>query len=126
MGIYVRFRQENFHAKDVADFLHALLKHLHGHIILLLDGANIHKGPIIDEFLEKHPRLHIEHFPGYVPELNPVEQVWNDFKGRMANSLPLQKQDIRVALHNNTRRARQSQDKLRSYVLSSKLPSPPW
>jgi hypothetical protein len=50
--------------------------------------------------------------------------VWNDFKGHTANSLPLDKQDIRNSLHANTRRVRRSQDKLRSLILASELPSP--
>ena len=73
-----------------------------------------------------YPRLYVEWFPGYAPELNPVEQLWNDFKGHTANSLPLNKQDIRNNLHCNTRRAKRSTQKLRSYILSSELPSPPW
>ena len=70
------------------------------------------------------PRLQTEWFPKYAPELNPTEQVWNEFKGHTANSLPLDKQDIRNSLHANTRRVRRSQDKLRSLVLASELPSP--
>jgi transposase len=71
-----------------------------------------------------NPRLHTEFFPKYAPELNPAEQVWNEFKGHTANSLPLDKQDIRNSLHANKRRVRRSQDKLRSLILASKLPSP--
>jgi len=53
-----------------------------------------------------------------------TEQVWNEFKGHTANSLPLDKQDIRNSLHANKRRVRRSQDKLRSLILASKLPAP--
>lgn len=126
MGLYVRFQQENFKAPHVADFLRALLRHLRGHVILLWDRGKIHKGPFIQKVLEDNPRLHIEWFPGYAPDLNPAEQIWNDFKGRTANSVPLSKKDIRTSLHANARRARRSQAKLRSYILSSDLPSPPW
>ena len=126
VGLYVRFQQESFTAEHVARFLQVLLRHLHGHVILLWDGGKIHKGPIIAAFLQHHPRLHVERFPGYSPELNPVEHIWKDFKGHTANTLFLDKQDIRLSLHGNTRRVRRSQAKLRSFVLSSELPSPPW
>jgi transposase len=126
MGLYVRFQQDNFHVQDIGDFLHVLLKHLRGPIILLWDRAKIHKGPKIEKILKKNSRLYIEWFPSYAPELNPVEQIWNDFKGHTANSLPLNKQDLRIALHNNKRRVSNSQIKLKSFVLSSKLPSSPW
>jgi hypothetical protein len=59
-------------------------------------------------------------------ELNPAEQVWNDFKGHTANSLRRNKQDIRLNLHASARRVRRSGAKLRSFVLSSDLPSASW
>ena len=126
MGLYVRFQQDTYKAPHVARFLRTLLHHLRDHVILLWDKGQIHKGPIIEKVLRDYPRLNIEWFPGYAPELNPAEQIWNDFKGHSANSLFLNKQDIRLNLHGNTRRVRRSQAKLRSFVLSSKLPSPPW
>jgi transposase len=126
MGLYVQFHQDNFSAVGVAKFLRMLLNHLRGQVILLWDGGTIHKGPFINAVRDAYPRLHLERFPGYAPELNPVEQVWNDFKGRTANSLLRNKQDIRLSLHASTRRVRSSGDKLRSFVLSSDLPSAPW
>jgi len=126
MGLYVQFRQDNFTAVQVATFLRRLLRHLRGPVILLWDGGQIHKGPHINSVRDAYPRLHLERFPGYAPDLNPAEQVWNDFKRHTANSLLRNKQDIRLTLHASTRRVRRSGDKLRSFVLSSDLPSAPW
>lgn len=125
MGIYVRFQQDAFKNVHVAKFLRNLLRHLRGNVILLWDRAPIHKGTIIHEICKRYKRLHVEWFPGYAPELNPAEQIWNDFKGHSANSLFRDKQDIRLNLHSNTSRVRRSQAKLRSFILSSDLPSPP-
>ena len=124
IGLYARFQQDNFKAVHVAPFLRQLLRHMLGPVILLWDRGQIHKGPIVERVLRDNPRLHTEFFPKYAPELNPAEQVWNDFKGHTANSLPLRKQDIRNSLHANRRRGCRSQDKLRSFILASKLPSP--
>ena len=124
LGLYVAFQQENFKAVHVAPFLRGLLQHLPGPVILLWDQGQIHKGPAIRRALRDNPRLETELFPKYAPELNPAEQVWNEFKRHTANSLPLDKQDIRNSLHANTRRVRRSQDKLRSFILASELPSP--
>ena len=124
IGLYARFQQDNFKAVHVAPFLRHLLRHLPGPVILLWDQGQIHKGSAIRQVLLDYPRLHTEWFPKYAPELNPAEQVWNEFKNHTANSLPLDKQDIRNSLHANTRRVRRSQDKLRSLILASKLPSP--
>jgi len=126
IGLYGRFQQNNFKAVHVAPFLRQLLRHMPGPVILLWDQGQIHKGPAIRRVLSDNRRLQTEFFPKYAPELNPTEQVWNEFKGHTANSLPLTKQDIRNSLHANKRRVCRSQDKLRSFILSSKLPSPPW
>ena len=124
LGRYARFQQDNFKALHVARFLRQLLRHLPGPVILLWDQGQIHKGPAIRQVLSDNLRLHTEFFPKYAPELNPAEQVWNDFKRHTANSLPLDKQDIRNSLHANKRRVQRSQDKLRSLILASELPSP--
>ena len=124
IGLYARFQQDNFKAVHVAPFLRQLLRHMPGPVILLWDRGQIHKGAVIDRVLRDNPRLQTEWFPKYAPELNPAEQVWNEFKGHTANSLPLDKQDIRNNLHANKRRVRRSQGKLRSLILASKLPSP--
>jgi transposase len=124
VGLYARFQQDNFKAVHVGPFLRCLLRHLPGPVILLWDQGQIHKGPIIDQVRADYPRLQTEWFPKYAPELNPAEQIWNEFKGHTANSLPLDKQDIRNSLHANARRVRRSQVKLRSLIRASELPSP--
>ena len=126
LGLYVQLRQDNFKAVQVAKFLRLLLAHLRRHVILLWDGGKIHKGPAINAVRDAFPRLHLERFPAYAPELNPVEQVWNDFKRHTGNSLLRDKQDIRLSLHGSARRVRRNPNRLRSFVLSSDLPSAPW
>ena len=92
---------------------------------MLWDRGSMHRGLAIEAVCQAHPRLHLEEFPGYAPELNPTEQVWNDFKGHTANSLLRDTWDLRRRLSANTRRVRRSPAKLRSFIRSSKLPSPP-
>jgi putative transposase len=125
LGRYVRFPPHHCKAVDVADFLRALLRHVRGPIMWWWDRGSIHRGPAIDAVRQAHPRLHGEEFPAYAPELNPTEQVSNDFKGHTANSLPRDTRELRRSLRANTRRVCHSQAKLRSFILSSKLPSPP-
>jgi len=124
IGLYARFQQDNFKAVHVAPFLRQLLRHMPGPVILVWDQGPIHKGAAIERVLRDNPRLQAERFPKYAPELNPAEQIWNEFKGHTANSLPMDKQDIRNSLHANKRRVRRSQGKMRSLILASKLPSP--
>jgi len=126
MGLYTRFRKENFAAVDVADFLRRLLRHLRGPVILLWDGAPIHRGGPFRQVQEAFPRLHLERFPAYAPELNPVEWLWKDCNGHMANSLLRDERHIHQRLHGTKRRVVRSQEKLRSFVEASHLPSTPW
>ena len=126
MGIYLCFQEENFKAVNVAAFLRHVLEHLRGPILLLWDSGRAHQGPAIRVVLEAHPRLHVEPFPKYAPELNPAEQVWNDFKGRTANSLYDNTKQVGQRIRASKRRVSRSQEKLRSFVLSSELSSPPW
>jgi transposase len=124
VSVYVSLREDNFKAVHVGPVLRSLLQHVSGPIILLWDQGQIHKGPVIREVLLDHPRLQTEFFPKYAPELNPVEQVWHDFKRHTANSLPQDKRDLEVSIHSNTYRVRRSQNRLRSFVMASELPAP--
>jgi len=45
-----------------------------------------HKSKLVNQWAAKHPRLHLEYFPPYAPDLNPTEYVWGNLKyHRMAN-----------------------------------------
>jgi transposase len=55
---------------------------------VLLDRANIHRGPLVRALLARHPRLRLEYFPSYAPELNPAEGVWRWTKAELANGQP--------------------------------------
>lgn len=124
LGLYLRFQAGSVKGVHVADFLRTLLRQLRGHVILLWDRARMHRGRAIEAVRQAYPRLHVEEFPAYAPELNPTEQLWNDWKGHTANSLLQDLRDLRRRLYANTRRVRRSQQKLRSFLLASKLPSP--
>ncbi len=125
MGLYTRFQQENFNTAAFVNFVRMLLAHLRGPVILLWDRLAAHRSAA-RRLQRRFPRLHIEYFPAYAPELNPVEWVWKDFNGRTANSLLRDKQHIRQRLHTNKRRVSRTQAKLRSFVEASHLPSTPW
>ena len=56
-------------------------------ITVLWDRHGIHrKAGVVQAYLAKHPEIVAEDFPGYAPDLNPDEQVWNWTKnGPLAN-----------------------------------------
>jgi transposase len=77
----------NAKATDVVDFLGLLKETLGGPLTVLWDRHGIHrKAGVVQAYLAKHPEIVTEDFPGYAPELNPDEQVWNWTKnGPLAN-----------------------------------------
>ena len=59
-----------------------LLRKIAGKILLIWDGSPIHHGQAVKEFLSAGAanRLHLERLPGYAPDLNPDEGIWNYLK----------------------------------------------
>jgi len=90
--------------------------------MLLWDGGSIHRGPALAELLARHPRLHVECFPAYAPELNPDEQVWNHFKAELANGCPLTVDYLMADLIRIARCTRRSSRLLRGFIHESDLP----
>lgn len=88
VGLYLHFHQEDISQAKVVLFLRYLLQEIRGHIVLIWDGGSVHTGQDVREFLRRHPRLHIESFPAYAPELNPDEGVWGHHKRALANGRP--------------------------------------
>lgn len=57
-------------------------------ICIVWDNASFHKGQEIKKALKKGKlleRVHLIAFPPYAPDQNPIEHVWNDAKGAIAN-----------------------------------------
>lgn len=86
----------------MAEFLHRLLRHLHGHVVLLWERTLIHKGRPVRDLLSRYARLHVEWFPGYAPELNPVEYMWTKTKRRLATSPPEGAEELRAMVDSAT------------------------
>jgi hypothetical protein len=66
----------------VVDFLRVLLRKIPGKVLVIWDGSPIHQGPALSAFLQRGAakRLHLERLPGYAPDLNPDEGIWNYLK----------------------------------------------
>lgn len=123
LGLYLHFHpDQNITHVEVALFLRALLRHLRGHVIVLWDGGSIHKGPDVRTLRARCPRLHVERFPAYAPELNPDEFVWGYLKRALANGRPDSLRDLLATLSRLTRRVGHRPDLLRAFIRASDLP----
>jgi transposase len=122
LALFLQFRRRSFKGPDVKRFLQDLLKHVHGPIILLWDGGRIHRHHEVKTWCEAHPRLQVEEFPGYAPELNPAEYVWCQSDSALANSMPEELDELKTMLVATKRRLLRSQDLLWSCIYASDLP----
>lgn len=79
------FHQKQYRAYrsvDVVRFLKHLLRHIEGKLLVIWDGAPIHRAQPVKDFLSNGgaERVQLEPLPGYAPELNPDEGVWRHLK----------------------------------------------
>lgn len=122
LGLFGMFFWNNIAQEEVVLFLHEVLHHLPGHVIALLDNGSIHKGDPLRNLCRRFPRLHLEYFPGYAPELNPEEGVWGLLKGKLANGRPDDLDTLADLLQNEFSIVAQSQVSLRGCIRQSGLP----
>jgi DDE superfamily endonuclease len=86
-------------------------------------NSTTHQGEPLPKLLRQHPRLSIEHFPSYAPELNPDEGVWSLAKRELANSCPKDVDELMEDILRSIEAIRSSPEKLRGCILQSELPS---
>jgi transposase len=82
--IFLQTQERAYKAEQVVAFLKMLMRKIKGKLLVIWDGAPIHRAKVIKDFLAQGAakRLHLERLPGYAPELNPKVRVWNLLKRR--------------------------------------------
>jgi transposase len=121
-GLYFLLSPQNIRHPEVCRFVRDLLRHLRGAVIVIWDNGAIHGGEAIRALQARYPRLHLYRFPGYAPELNPDEGVWQIAKRALANGRPDSQRELFRHLRSQLRRIRRSQSLLRGCVRGSDLP----
>lgn len=124
LGLYYQLSLDSIGQQEVSRFIRHLLRHLRGGpVILLLDNASMHRGRLLRQLPQQHKRLHIEYFPSYTPELNPDEGVWSWTKRALANTSPLDLDELIQEVIAAIEQLRRSPRRLRGCVLQSQLPN---
>jgi transposase len=73
--------QGALNAARFVDYLKELMKHRKRPLMLILDSLPAHKGPLVRNYVDSlQGKLQLHYLPGYAPELNPDELVWNHMK----------------------------------------------
>jgi putative transposase len=122
LGLYYLLFYDNIGQEEVCMFLRELLRHLRGPVIALLDNSSTHQGAPIEQLLDQHRRLRIEHFPAYAPQLNPDEGVWHLAKQKLANSCPNDVNELMEDILDSIEGIRNSPEKLHGCIAQSELP----
>ena len=80
--LFTHVQDEAFRGPAVVGFLRQLLRQVRGKLLVIWDGAPIHRAQPVKEFLiaGAAARLQLVQLPGYAPDLNPDEGVWNHLK----------------------------------------------
>ncbi len=80
--LFLQAQEDAYDAHGVVGFLQAVLDQVEGQVTVIGDGALMHRSHVIKDFLREGAakRLHLEQLPGYAPDLNPDEGIWNYLK----------------------------------------------
>jgi transposase len=80
--LFLQTQERAYHSEDVVRFLRVLLRKIPGKLLVIWDGAPIHRGQPLKDFLRRGAakRLHLEQLPGSAPDLTPAEGIWNYLK----------------------------------------------
>ena len=80
--LYLAAQDHSYKGTDIISFLEQLLEEIEGRLLVIWDGAPIHRSRAVKEWLAQGAarRIQLEQLPGYAPELNPDEGVWRYLK----------------------------------------------
>jgi len=107
--LLMQVQDHAYTSSEVVRFLQHLLRHIAGKLLIIWDGAPIHRGQPIKEFLAAGgaQRIHLERLPGYAPELNADEGIWQYLKRvELKNVVCHDLAELRYALRLATARLR--------------------
>ncbi|MBM3748919.1 MAG: transposase [Acidobacteria bacterium] len=82
--LWFHFKPGSYDGPALTGFLEELRQEFRSRkIILVWDGLPAHKGQWVQAYLGRQRGwVREERLPGYAPELNPVESVWENVKGQ--------------------------------------------
>ena len=108
--------------EKTAEFLRGLLREWQGPLTVIWDRGNMHKGPHVRGVVQDYPRLTLEQFPPYCPDLNPVEGIWGWMKySQLANFCPRDLQHLTASVAGTLVRTAESTRILQNFTRGAGL-----
>jgi transposase len=85
---------ERLNASRFLELLKHFIRGRKGPVFLVLDGHPAHIAKAVAQYVQSlKGRLELHFLPGYAPELNPDEFVWNHLKGQGVSKKPLRRDE---------------------------------
>jgi transposase len=80
--LFLAMQTAPYDSAAVIAFLEQLQSAIEGKLLIIWDGATIHRSQVIKDFLAAGAaaRIWLERLPGYAPDLNPDEGIWHYLK----------------------------------------------
>jgi hypothetical protein len=94
-------------------------------VVLTIDNAPWHRGPLIDQALRENPHLELYRLPSYSPQLNVIERFWKKLRRRAThNRLFDVIADLKESVRNSLRYFQTVRGKLLSLINGRPRKSP--
>ncbi len=119
--LHIHSYRHSITGDEVVAFLEHLLRRIAGPIVLIWDKHPIHRRRKVQDFLARHPRLHVYEFPTSAPELNPTEGVWTQVSEYTASTAPHNGQELQANVLAGIARTRASPARLWACIFGSDL-----
>jgi transposase len=99
------------------DFLRELILDVKGKVFLIVDNVSYHKSAEAKAWVEQHAeRIELFFLPGYSPDLNPDEWVWNNVKNdHVARIVPDRPGQLYEIAEKALRMLRNTPEKIRAF-----------
>lgn len=83
-----------FNAGRFKEFLAAFLRYRRRPVFLVVDGHPAHRANLIKAYIQElKGKLELHFLPGYAPDLNPDEFVWNHLRQKGTSKIPLMRNE---------------------------------
>ena len=121
--VYTLARQESLTGLQSVEFLLHLLRAAARRLLVIWDGSPIHRRVAVKEFVSgTNGKIWVEALPGYAPDLNPVEGLWQHLKHvEMRNLVSLDLEELHQEFHLAVGRIRQKPSLVQSFFAEAGL-----
>jgi transposase len=121
--VYTLVRQESLNGLHSVEYLGHLLRVAGTRLLVIWDGSPIHRRAEVREFVSgTGGKVWLEALPGYAPDLNPVEELWQHLKHvEMRNLTCLDLEELHMELHLAIGRIRQKSHIIRAFFAGAGL-----